>query len=66
MNSRGFTDQVRDQDISAAWVLTGVILKDSDAAVFSEIALELENLTQWDRHDGGTIFFDPSEESPRQ
>jgi hypothetical protein len=48
------------------WVLTGVILKDSDAAVFSEIAVELENLTQWDRHDGGTIFFDPSEESPRQ
>jgi hypothetical protein len=47
-------------------VLTDVIQKDSDAAVFSEIAVELENLTQWDRHDGGAILFDPSEESPRQ
>jgi hypothetical protein len=62
----GFMDGVRDQDISAARVLTGVTLKDPDAAVFSELAIELENLTEWDRHDEVTIFVDPSEESPRR
>ncbi len=62
----GFVDEVRDQDISAEQVLTNVTLKDPDAAVFSELAIELENLTEWDRHDEVTIFVDPSEESPRR
>lgn len=58
------TDEIHDQDISAQWVLTGVILNDPEAAVFSELAIELENLTEWDRHDEVSIF-DSSGESPR-
>jgi hypothetical protein len=59
-------DNIRNQDISASCVLTGVVLSEADAAVFSGLAIELENLTEWDRHDEMTIFFDPSEESPRR
>jgi hypothetical protein len=59
-------DNIRNQDISALRVLTGVILSEADAAVFSGLAIELENLTEWDRHDEMTIFVDPSEESPRR
>ena len=56
---------IRDQDITVAFALMGVLLKEPDAAVFSELAIELENLTEWDRHDEVTIFIDPSEDSPR-
>lgn len=37
-----------------------------DAAAFSGLAVELENLTEWDRHDEMTIFIDHSEESPHR
>lgn len=60
------TDAVRDQDMSASRVLSGVHLGQRDAAVFSGFAVELENLTEWDRHDEMTIFVDRSEESPRR
>jgi ApeA-like protein len=59
-------DKFRDHDITAARVLTGVLLKDPDAAVFSELVIELENLTEWDRHDEVTIYVDPSEDSPQR
>ena len=48
-------NNIRNQDISALRVLTGVILSEADGAVFSGLAIELENLTEWDRHDEMTI-----------
>jgi ApeA N-terminal domain 1 len=55
----GFSDEVRDHDITAAWVMTGVLLNEPDAPVFSELAVELENLTEWDRHDEITLYIGP-------
>jgi hypothetical protein len=58
-------DEVRDQDITAPWLLKGVLLKDPDAALFSELAIELENLTEWDHHDEVTIHGSGSHSSPQ-
>ncbi|UXA17018.1 HEPN domain-containing protein [Mycobacterium sp. SMC-4] len=60
------TGGIRNQDISADRVLTGVLLSRADSPVFSGVCIEVENLTEWDRHDEMTIFFDPSEDSPRR
>ena len=51
---------------SLSRLLTGLNLKHDEARIFSEIAVELENLTEWHRHGGVTIFFDHSEDSPRR
>jgi hypothetical protein len=50
--SRGwFPRQVEEQDISVGHVLMGVLISDQDARAFSELTLELENLTSWDQRD---------------
>lgn len=58
-------DGIQKHDLSAARLLTGVHLSGADKAVFSGVAVELENLTEWDRHDEATIFCDTSDDSPR-
>jgi hypothetical protein len=40
-----------EQEITAARMLKGVFLDDPDAESFSELTLELENLTRWDRRE---------------
>ncbi|WNG81723.1 hypothetical protein C6A86_026795 [Mycobacterium sp. ITM-2016-00316] len=60
------TESIRNQDISAALVLIGVLLNRADDPEFCGLSIELENLTEWDRHDEMTIFVDPSEDSPRR
>ena len=61
-SSSRFMDHIDDQDITVAHALTGVLLKDPEAPVFSKLAIELENLTEWDRHDEITFHSEPSEE----
>lgn len=62
----GAMDEVRGHDITAAHILMGVLLDDPDAALFSELAIELENLTEWDHHDEVTIHGDVSHSTPQE
>jgi ApeA N-terminal domain 1 len=49
--SSGFDSQPYDQAISIGHMLAGVLLDDADAEVFSELTIEVENLTRWDHRD---------------
>jgi ApeA N-terminal domain 1 len=47
--SSGFGFEPDEQEVRVGRMLTGVFLDDPEAEVFSELTVELENLTRWDR-----------------
>lgn len=63
--SRGFVPQVEEQEISVGCLLMGVLLDDPDARMFSELTLELENLTAWDQRGDITSYPDRDPNLPR-
>jgi len=51
-STRGmFTSHTRDQELRAERLLLGVLLDHPDAPAFTEMTVELENLTAWDHRE---------------
>jgi hypothetical protein len=49
--SSGFGFELDEQEIRVGRVLMGVYLDNPEAEAFSELTIELENLTRWDRRE---------------
>lgn len=61
-SSSGIGFELDEQEVRVGRMLTGVFLHDPDAEAFSELTIELENLTRWDHREDivSHIESDPS------
>ena len=60
-SSSGIGFELDEQEVRVGRMLTGVFLDDPDAEAFSELTIELENLTRWDRREDimSHVEYDP-------
>ena len=63
--SSGIGFEPDEQEVRVGRMLTGLFLDDPDAEVFSELTIELENLTRWDRREDSVSHFERDPSHPR-
>jgi hypothetical protein len=57
--------EIAEQEIRASTALLGVLLKEPDGQLFSEMTIEIENLTEWDYRPDVTFEIEREESLPR-